>query len=262
MAHKTYRKPKHTDADNPAPLATDPVTPDAGSYASTVEHCCESHVRPRNTLKKSTSGSWSNTEALQKDASERPVLNATQKATSALSLEKKIEEEGMLRETPLQNRTLKPRRQSHRPQNKLVSVKNFTFLPPIESPHLNPQGVRGPVGSGKKFPEGETTEENVFLFDRRSERMRGTRGEPVANPELPTYNAGLSTKFWTCQHSPHLFSAESISIPKRYQVPISSTAHRTSFSMGKTLTQALHTGHPAGAQARLHPNKTVCSPAV
>lgn len=201
--------------------------------------------------------------ALQKDASERPVLNAMRKTTSNLLLEEEIEGEGALTARHLpskysvaENRPTKPQKHSHRPKNTVVPIKNFTFLPPIKSPHLNPQR-----GSGKRAPEGEAMEDSCFMFDKKS-GTRGTRVDPVANPELPTYSAALTSKYRTCQHNPHLFSAVSVSIPKRYQVPMSpkpDTENRTSFSMGKSLTQALHSGTAVGAQTHMHPSKAVCA---
>lgn len=241
LTQKRYRKPKHKEADTPAPLSVDPTMP-----ASVPEHRCESHVP--NSFKKSMplnqhTGYWRTAAvaALQTDASELPVHNAMQKNSSNLLLEEKLEEEGMLRKTPLQNRPTKPPKHSHRSNNTVVPIKNFSFLPPIKSPHLNPQRV-----SGKKAPEGDTTEENCFMFDKKN-GARGTRVDPVANPDIPTYSACLTSKHQTCQHYPHFFSAISVSIPKR------DTAHRTSFTMGKSLTQA------AGAQARMRPSKNMCA---
>ncbi|XP_073321055.1 uncharacterized protein [Pagrus major] len=252
VTQKRYKKPKHEEVDSPAPLSVvDPQVPNADSSFSTAEHHCESHVGPRNSFKKSMpvnqhTGLCSNTAeaGLGKDASECPVLDAMQKAMSDLLLEEKMEEEGMLTETPLQNRPTKLQKHNHRPNNAVVPIKNFTFLPPIKSPHLNPQRV-----SGKRAPEGETIEENCFMFDQKG-GTRGTRVDPVAN---------LTSKCRTCQHNPDLFSAVSVSLPKRYQVPLSSkrdTAHRTSFSMGRSLK---HSGTAAGAQVRLRPSKTVCA---
>ncbi|XP_031169959.1 uncharacterized protein LOC116060511 isoform X2 [Sander lucioperca] len=241
LPQQRYRKPMHKEADNPTPLSVDPAIPEADSSASIAQHCYESHV---------------------------PVLNAMQKTTSNL-LKEKIGEEGMLRETPLQphhlpskyseNRPTKPEKHRHRPNNTVVPIKNFTFLPPIKSPHLSPQKVIQ-LCSGKTAPEGEPIEENGFMFDKKN-GTRGTRVDPIANPELPAYSAALTSKYRACQHNLHLFSAVRVSIPKRYQVPMSSkpdTLHCSSYSMGKSLTQALHSNTAAGSQAHMHPSKTVC----
>ncbi|XP_040896790.1 uncharacterized protein si:ch73-103b9.2 [Toxotes jaculatrix] len=274
VTQKRYKKPKHKEADNLAPLSVDPTVPNADSSASIAEHRCESHTGPNYNLKKSMPlkqqvGSWSNpaVAALQPDASEWPVLNAMQKTMSHLFLEEKIEEGGTPRETPLQchhlsskysaseNRPAKPQKHSHRPNNTVVPIKNFTFLPPIKSPRLNPK-VSGQLCSGKRASEGETLEENCFMFDKKSE-TKGTRVDPVGNTELPNYSAALTSKYQACQHNPHLFSAVSVSIPKRYQVPVSSkpvTLHHRSYSEGKSLTQALHASTAAGAQAHMQPS--------
>ncbi|XP_018523496.1 uncharacterized protein si:ch73-103b9.2 [Lates calcarifer] len=274
VTQKRFKKPKHKEADTPTPLSVEPALANADSSASTAEHRYESQADPQNIFKKSTAlnqqvGSWSNTAVavLQQDASAWQVLKAMQKTTShTFSCDQKIEEEGMLREIPLQplhlsskysvsdTRLTKPQKHSHRPNNTVVPIKNFTFLPPIKSPHLNPK-ASGQLCSGKKASEGETLEENCFMCDKRSE-TRGTRVDPVANTEPPNHSAALTSKYRTC-HNPHLFSAVSVSIPKRYQVPMSSkpdTVHHRSYSMGKSLTQALHASTTTGPQAHMLPS--------
>ncbi|XP_042358214.1 uncharacterized protein C16orf46 homolog [Plectropomus leopardus] len=268
LPQKKNRKPKHKEADNLTPSSVDPTD----STVSIAEHRCESNVAPHNSFKKSTplnqiTESWDNTAetALKKDASKWPFLNTMQKAASNLSLKEKTEEEGTLTETPLQlhhlhskyldNRPTKLQKHRNRPSNTVVPIKNFTFLPPIKSPHLNCQ-----KDSGKKAPAGETIEEDYFMFDKKS-GTKGTRVDPFTDPELPLYSAALDSKYRTCPYNPHLFSALSVSIPKRYQVTTSSkpeTVHHTSYSVGKSLTQALHSSTAAGAQTHAHPSKTAC----
>ncbi|XP_059213078.1 uncharacterized protein LOC131991624 [Centropristis striata] len=270
LTQKRYKKPKHKETDNLTALSVDPTISDADSSASTSEHCCESRVGLNNSLKTSMllnqhAGIWSNPAvgALQKDASEWPVLNAIQKTMSDLVLKDKIKKEEGLRETPSQphqlpskyseNRSTKHQKHRQRPNNAVVPIKNFTFLPPITSQFC----------SGIKAPAGETIEEDDFMFDKKSgtRRTRGTRVEPIDNPELHSYSAALTSKYRTCQQNPHVFSAVSVSVPKRYQVPMSSrldTVHCTSYLVGKSLTQALHSDTVAGAQAHMHPSKTVC----
>ncbi|XP_029311819.1 uncharacterized protein LOC115024428 [Cottoperca gobio] len=266
---KKYRKPKHKEADNPTLLYAERAIPVADISANIAEHQCESHVSPHNIFKKPMplnqqtnheTGSWSNA------AAELAALNVMQKTMSNLLLKDKTEEvEGTLRETPLQShyalskyleiRPTKPQKHRHRPNNMMVPITNLTFLPPILPAHLNPQKVCGHSCSGKKAPQGETMEENCLMFDKKS-GTRGTRVDSIANPELPTYSAALSSKYRTCQHNPYLFSAASVST----QVPASSkpdTVHGTSYSTGKSLTQDLHSSTAAGAQAHTQHSKTV-----
>ncbi|KAG8001497.1 hypothetical protein GBF38_007183 [Nibea albiflora] len=262
---EAYKKPKNKECEKQTSLSVvDPTIPPADISTNNAENRCESHVGPRDSMKKSMVlnqhlGFWNNAAvaALQRD-----VLDAMQKTSSAL-LEEKIEEEATLRVTPLQSRPTKPQKHSHRPSNSVVPIKNFTFLPPIKSPHLSPQRVSGQLFSGKKFPEGETIEEQCFMFDKMSS-TRGKKADSASNPEPPSSSAGLTSKL-TCQHNPHLFSSVSVSIPKRYQVPLSSKrdpALRTNFPMGKNITQDLYPSPAAGAQARLRPSKAVCCQAV
>ncbi|XP_035484897.1 uncharacterized protein LOC118302672 isoform X2 [Scophthalmus maximus] len=266
---KKYKKPKHKEADNPTPLSVDPTLLIADSSAGIAEQRCESHAGTNNNFNKSMAinqevGSWSDTAAaaLQIDNSEWPVFNVMQKT---IPLQEAIEEEGTLRATSLQhhhrsskytkseNRPIKSQKQSHKPNGTVVPIKNFTFLPPIKSSHLNPK-VGSQLCSGKKASEGETLEENCVMFDKKSE-ARGTRVDPVASAELPHYPTALNSKQRTCQHNPHLFSAVSVSISKRYRVPRSSkpdTAHNRSYSMGRSLTQTHYASTAADAQALLH----------
>ncbi|KAI3377841.1 hypothetical protein L3Q82_008978 [Scortum barcoo] len=275
LTQKRDSKPKHKETENPTPSCVDPAVPNTGSSATVAEHPSDSRVNRSKSFKKSTplnqhAGSCSSTTvvALQKGTSERHIPSAVPKITSDFLLEEKIEKEGMLTTHHLsskcpvsENRPTKPPKHSHRPSNTVVPIKNFTFLPPIESPHLNPQRGSGQICSGKTAPEGENTEEACFVFDKKSV-ARGTRADPVANPELAAYAAALTSKYRTCQHNPDLFSAVSRSIPKRYQVTVSSkpdTVHCTTFSMGKSLTQALQSGTATSTQAHIHPSKAVCA---
>lgn len=271
LPQKKDWKPKNKEPDNPTPSAADPTIRNVDSSGSNAESRCD--PRPHNSSKKFMPSSQqmgtctpTAAAALQPDAPERPVLSAMQKTMSHFLLDEKIEEEGALRETPLQphhlslkytasdNRPTKPQKHNHRPNNTVVPIKNFTFLPPIITTHLNPQRVSGQLCSGKKAPEGETLEENCYMFDKKS----GTRGSRVDyNPELPNYTASLTSKHRTCQHNHYFLSAGSVSIPKRYQVPVSSkpdTVHHNSYSVGRSLTQALHSSTAAGAQAHIQPN--------
>ncbi|XP_068586805.1 uncharacterized protein C16orf46 homolog [Cebidichthys violaceus] len=270
LTQKRYKKSKQ--ADNPRPLSVDPTIPDAYSSTTIAEHRCESHVGLHNSFKKCIplnqhTGSWGNTvvAALQKDGSEWSLLKSLQKTISKLPLKEKIVKEGTLRDTSSQphhlpskysdNGATKPQKHRYRTNNTVVPVKNFSFLPPITSIPPNPQTVSSQLCSGRKAEEGETIEENCFILAARS----GTRG---ANPEPPSHSAVLTSKYRTCQHNPHLFSAVSVSIPKRYQVPMSSkpdTVHRTSYSAADSLTQALHSSNASGAQAHLYPSKTLCT---
>ncbi|XP_067447155.1 uncharacterized protein si:ch73-103b9.2 [Thunnus thynnus] len=271
LPQKRDWKPKSKEPDNLTPLSVDPTIRNVDSSAGNAEPRSELQVGPPNSLKKSIplnqqTGTCSHTTAAapQPNPPERPALGAMQKNMSHLLVDEKIEEEGALRETSLQphhlpskypsNRPTKPQKHSHRSNNTMVPIKNFTFLPPINSPHVNPQRVSGQLCSGKKAPEGETLEENCYMFDKRSS-TRGSRMD--SNPELPTYAAAPTSKHRTCQYNPYLLSTGSVSIPKRFQVPMSSKpdiVHHTSYSVGKSLTQALHSSTAAGAQAHMTPS--------
>lgn len=203
LAHKS-RKPKHKKANDAAPLSIDPTLPNADSPTS----------RKKSMQSNQHTGSRSNTAAaaLQKDSSQWHVLNAMPMTMSNLRLEENVEEEGTFRETPWQSRPSELQKLSHRPSNTVVPIKHFTFLPPVETPHLNPQRMRCQLYSCKNAPEAETMKKKFSIFDKKS-GVRRTRVDPVINPALPAFSAGLTYKSQICRHSPHLFSAISASIP-------------------------------------------------
>nr|XP_020464431.1 uncharacterized protein LOC109965044 [Monopterus albus] len=260
LTQKRYRKAKHKEADNMAPLPVDPPLPNTDRSASIAERRWESHAGPSNSFKKSTllnqqMGSCHNAAvaALQPDTSQWSVLSVMQKIESKRFLNKKTEEEGTRRDTPLQlhhlssnysmseNRPTKPQKYSQRPNSALVPIKNITFLPPIKSPHLNLKDG-GQLCICKKAPEGESLAGNCFDFDKKNGTL-GTKVDHVPNTGLSSYSAALTSKYWTCQDDLHLFSALSDSVPRNYQALVSSKpimVDRTSVFMGKSLTEALH----------------------
>ncbi|KAM8894658.1 uncharacterized protein C16orf46 homolog isoform 2-T2 [Spinachia spinachia] len=254
LTQKSCKKTKQ--ADNPMPSCADPTTPDANDSTCIAE----------NSLKKSLAlnqhaGYSGNTvlAALQWEASEWTVFNSMQKSTSRRPLREKVQREEALRLTSAQaphfrskySDSSAAKSQKHRP-NMVVPIKNVPFLPPITLPP--PQLHKA---SGKKAPEGASTGQNIFTA-KSGTRAAGT--DHVADPELPTYSAVVTSKYWPCQHNPDLFSAASVSVPKRYQVPMSfnlDTAHRSSYALARRLSQILHS--PPGAHALLYPSKTMAT---
>ncbi|TNN75780.1 hypothetical protein EYF80_013927 [Liparis tanakae] len=228
----------------------DRTLPDAARSPSVAsDPRCESRVGLQNHGKKHTplSQHAGPEAALQKDCSEWPFVNSVLKTPSKPPLREKPEREGPLRETPSQPLHLHSRYPAHR-ATQLVPIQNFTFLPPIIPSSLNSQKAGGQLCCGNKAREGETAEETHFLLDARS-GPRGARAEHVANPELPTCSAVLTSRYWTCPRNPHLFSALSVAIPERYRVPMSSkpdTVHRASYQAARGLTQALLSGTASG----------------
>lgn len=193
--------------------------PTADSVASS-----ESNTGSCENFRKSTSLK----EQSNSSVSGWPVLSALHKTTSHLSLEEKTEEH-IVRETPVQlyhlptkqseTKATKAQRDSQRPSNAVVPIKNFTFLPPIKAPH-----PRMCVQLSSKSSEGRSFEDNC--------ETRGTRADPAGNTQFPTN----TSKYRTCRRNPHLFSALSVSISKKYQLPVSSkagTAQHSRYSMAK-----------------------------
>lgn len=225
LNQKRNRKIKH----DPASPSADPTQPNAESSASAAEHRCESHTGPsksfkNGTLSKQQAGSWTNSAvaALQADASHWTVLSDVQKTASHVLLGAKTEEE----ETPgcrvSENRPTKPPKHSRRPNSTVVPIKNFTFLPPIKSPHLNPR------------------------FAGQLCVTRGAGLDAVANIEFSTYSAALTSKYQPGQHNLSLFSPGSVSVPKRLQVPVPKP---DKYSLGRSL----HSTTAAGAQGQMQP---------
>ncbi|XP_022045978.1 uncharacterized protein LOC110948652 [Acanthochromis polyacanthus] len=251
LTQKRHKKPKQKEADNPTPLFVDPTPSNADSI---TEQHGEAPVGLRSFRKfNPPTGFWSPAmvTAQQSDDVKWPVLNIMQRNTAHLFLEEKIVKEGTLRETPLLpchlpskysvsvNRPTKPQKHSCRPNNTVVPIKNFTFLPPINSPHLNNK-PSSYLSRSKRASERETLEENCLVLDKKS------GGPRRVDTELPIYSAAPTSKYQTCQHNPQFLSAVSVSVPKRYQVPVSpkpDTVHHTSYSMGKSLSQAIARPH-------------------
>ncbi|XP_034535933.1 uncharacterized protein LOC117810285 isoform X2 [Notolabrus celidotus] len=261
LTPKSCTKGKQKEAATPTPIPSNPTPPSNADISSrTVKHHSEWKNGPQKSTQLTTCiGTWNNTAvaALKKDT--WPFLHTLQGTTSNPLHKEKDEQEGMLREThhsstkySVYTRPCKPQKYIHRPNSTMISIKNLTFLPPINPSHLHTQGA-----SGKIVLEGGTTEENDVLFNNKSMK-RGTRRDSVSNSELLTNSAALTSKCQTCQHNPHMFSAVSVSIPRRYQVPLSSkpdTVHHTSYLVG---THVLHSRTAASPQAHMNPNKTVC----
>ncbi|XP_029983825.1 uncharacterized protein C16orf46 homolog [Sphaeramia orbicularis] len=252
LSQRTDKKPKQKEANSLGPRADTPV--------GVAEHCSQSHLGP-NISKKSillSQQMWScgksAASVLQPDVPVSPVLGAMPKILSHFTQEDKTEEDETPRQqhhlsakySVLEDRPSKPQKH-HRSSNTVVPIKNFTFLPPIKTPHMNFQRVSGQNCTGRKHLEADLMAENYYIFDK----MSGIRG---TNSELPKdTNNAMTSKYQTCQHSPHFFSAVSVSVPKRYQVAVSSkpeTLHPTSYSMGKSL----HFSTAGSAQVHMHPS--------
>lgn len=223
LSQKRDRKAKHKEADNPTPLPVDPIICNVDSSAGNAERRCELQAGPQNSSKKymplsqlTVSCSHTIAEARQPEWS---VFNAMKNNLSHLLLEEKIEDGG----TPLQpyhqpnvpeNRSSRPPKHTRRPNSKVLPIKNFIFLPPINSV----QKAKGQLCSRMKAPE-DALEENCCTFDKRSD-TRGLRLEHVADQEFPIYTSTLTAKYQTCQH--HRFSDVNVSLPKRHRVKMSS----------------------------------------
>lgn len=202
MAHKS-RNLKHEKATCPAPLSIDPAIPNADSPASSKKSMqLNQHTESRSNTA---------VAALHKDSSQRHILNAMPMTMSNHLLEENLEEQGTFRETPRQNRPPEFQKPSYRPNHTVLSIKQFTFLPPVETPHPTPHRMRHQLCSGKA-PEGETIRKMFPIFDKKN-GVRQTRVDPVGNPAVPAFSSGLTSKSQIYQPSPHLFSAISAPIP-------------------------------------------------
>ncbi|XP_029354927.1 uncharacterized protein C16orf46 homolog [Echeneis naucrates] len=266
LTQKRCRKPKLKEAGNMAPTSVDQTSLTADSSAS-----CESHAGYQDYIKKTMTVNHqvgptrsAAATALLPDASDLPVLCAMQKTMSHHLLEN-IKEES-LNEMPVQphnlslkysvseNRLTKPPRATQRHNNTVVPIKNFTFLPPIKSPHLNPT-ASGQLYSGKKASEGETSKENSFMSVKSE--TTGTRVDSTVHTEIRSNSVALNSKYCICQHNPHLFSAVTVNIPKMYKLPCSpkpDTVQHMRHSQGKNLRKIVNISPAASAHTRMHPS--------
>ncbi|XP_041840339.1 uncharacterized protein LOC121639239 [Melanotaenia boesemani] len=245
MSQNIHRKPKRKEANNLTPLSVNPTPSNAGSSARIAEQHCKSHAGLHKKSLNQQTGSWGQTEFA--------VPNATQKNMTLSFFQNKTDEDGLLGENLLQSchlsqkyfvlesRLTKPQKHSHKPNNIVVPITNFTFLPPIKSLQLNPK-VSGHVCKGKKAPDAETFEENLFLFDKRSGSRR-TRVEAVVNSDFHSNSAFLKSAYQKYPQNLHFISALHASVPKRYHVPVSSKPDGVYPTMGKSFSQAMPQPH-------------------
>ncbi|XP_068196427.1 uncharacterized protein C16orf46 homolog [Antennarius striatus] len=215
LNERSFMKSKNKDAAIPTPFSDQTAIPNADSVSRTVEPHCGAHVGHHKSSTRSSSldrhtGSRNNATvaALQKEASE----SSLQKTMANLSLGETAEAEGMFREIPLQNRSIKLQKNSHKLSNTVVPIKTFTFLPPIDSPRPYPQGFSGQISM--RSPEGESCKEKS--------RTRGPKMEPVAKRESSCYSAGMTSKHRKYWHKPHVFSAVTVSPTYKHQMQMSS----------------------------------------
>lgn len=224
-------------ADSPGRLSVDLALPNVDRSAS---------VKKPTEVNQST-GSWNDTAmaALQKDVSESPVFDAFWKNMSDILPEENTKKKGTHKDSPVKNKLSKIPRSSHRSNNTVVPIKQFTFLPPIEELQLSPQTLNEQLSS-QKLSEGENMEKNSFVFDKKG-GMKGARADTVMNQD-----SGLYSRLHVSQCNSQLLSAFSVSIPNRYQGSLSSnrdTAHQTHPSVGK---RGLYSGAVAHEPAPMY----------
>uniref|UniRef100_A0A2I4APC9 Uncharacterized protein C16orf46 homolog n=1 Tax=Austrofundulus limnaeus TaxID=52670 RepID=A0A2I4APC9_AUSLI len=234
-----HRQPKHKEVENPSPLCVDSMGPKADSSASIAEQHRESHnglcTCKKSVLANKQKDTWGPTEW--------PVLNAMQEDETHFLLKEKTVERPF-KNTPLrpchpssqhsvpENRHTKPQTHSHKSSNEVVPIKKLTSLPPLQPPQINPKSSCH-VCRSKKALDGEN-------LDWKS-AARWTGGNIVANQDPSIHSAALTPKYHTCQHNPHLFSALSVSLPKKNQLlrSLPDTVHPTRYSLDKSISQAV-----------------------
>ncbi|XP_029950786.1 uncharacterized protein C16orf46 homolog [Salarias fasciatus] len=246
VTEKKCKKPNNKEADDPTCLSAGQTRSDAGSPAGSETHV-DVHKPNKSSLLNQQKVLWSQMDASaqQSHAPEQTAVNTMQRNMEHLLIGEK--EEFGFQPTHLQpqhsssiyslldNRPAKQQKYSHRPSDTVVPITNFTFLPPIKSPELSPK-VRRHLCRGKSS-ERESFEKNCFTLHKKNGK-RGTRVDTLAQSDLYAHSTELSSRYQRNQ----FLSAIRASIPKRYQVPVSSkleTVHRTSYSMGKRISQAI-----------------------
>ncbi|XP_053284107.1 uncharacterized protein LOC128445434 [Pleuronectes platessa] len=259
LTQKKDRKPEPKEAEKPT-ISEDLTPVTSESSASISEQRCESC--PGLCNQPGESCLINAVAGLQLDNTEWPFVNAMQKTTSH-HFPQTTEEGRTLVETwrphHLSSKCtvsgkipVKPQKHSHRPNSTVVPIKTYTFLPPIKPPGPDPK-MDSQTCSGRKASGGVNLQERGIMLDKRSGR-RGRREEPVANAGLPNHPAALTSTHQTCHHNKPLFYAGSVSIPKGFQVPVSSnpdTVQYGRYMMGKSLTRVLQGSTAAGAQTHL-----------
>lgn len=244
VTEKKCKKPKNKEADISTPPVAEP-THSQTEYPVNDEKQNSEHRGSNKSLPL-----YQEDMLVQSNAPEWTAYNSIQTSMANLSIGRKQDFtlQPALAQTnyllsPVENRTTKPPKYIHRPNDTLVPIRNYTFLPPIRSPQLSPNVGRYLCRG--KAPDGELFEETVCTLDKKHVK-RGSRMETFAKSY--TYNTGMTSKLHGSQFNPPLFPAAYGSVPKRYRVPVFSTppiVHRTRHSVGRNISQAI-------AQPRLH----------
>ncbi|XP_034428677.1 uncharacterized protein LOC117754097 [Hippoglossus hippoglossus] len=246
LTQKKDRKSEQKEADKPT-ISEDLTPVTAESSASITEQRCESCPELFNQPGESW---YSNAvEALQLDTTKWPETTEEERTLGATLRPHRLSTKCTVSE----KRPNKPQKHSHRPNSTVVPIKTYIFLPPIKPQHLKPKVE---TCSGRKASGGVNLQERGFMLDKRSGR-RGRREEPVANAGLPNHPADLTSTHQTCHHNAPLSYAGSVTIPKRFQVPVSSKSDTMQYGrylMGKSLTRILQVSTAAGAQTHLQPS--------
>ncbi|CAB1420613.1 unnamed protein product [Pleuronectes platessa] len=245
LTQKKDRKPEPKEADKPN-ISEDLTPVTSESSASIPQQHCESCPGLFNQL----GVSWYSdaVEALQLDNTEWPETTEEGRTLVETWRPHHLSTKCIVSE----KRPVKPQKHSHRANNTVVPIKTYTFLPPIKPQHLNPK-VEGQTCSGRKASGGVNLQERGFMLDKRSGR-RGKREEPVANAGLPFHPAALTATHQTCHNNKPLSYKGGVSIPKRFQLPMSSnpdTVQYGRYLLGKSLTRILQVSTAAGAQTNL-----------
>lgn len=214
-----HRNPKHKEVENPSPLCVDTMSPKSNSSVSIAEQNRESYTGLSN-CKKSV---LSNQQKHSWGPAKLPVLNVMQEDVTHLGRLLKITPQRSCHLSSPQhsvpeNRQTTTRKHSHKSNNKVVTIKNLTLLPPIPPPQISRKDSCHVCGS-KKALDGEKLE------GKSAARRAGV--DTVANRDISVYSEALTPKYHACQHIPHLFSALSVSPPKKNQLlkPLPDTVH-------------------------------------
>ncbi|KAM4743957.1 uncharacterized protein C16orf46 homolog isoform 1-T2 [Anableps anableps] len=232
---KSPDKAKHKEDENPTALGLKQTPSKPGSPASPVERHWKSHADLLNFKEAGSLNQWQGSCG----PATCPVHNATQKNLPASFPGGRMKRKCVPQETTCRPssqyslseiRASKPQKHTIKHNVTMVPIKNFTFLPPINSI----QKVSSHVCRGKNTSDPKT----LYKLEKK---IAVSQIRP-ASFNVPINFTSLTYSHQACQQDPCLFPAVSVSIPRRRQLSTSpkiDTMQPTKYSLDKNMSQAM-----------------------
>ncbi|XP_043993268.1 uncharacterized protein LOC122842980 isoform X1 [Gambusia affinis] len=229
MSQKDIAKQK--EAESSATSGFNRMSPKVGSTSSLMEQHCKPNAGQPNVKE---AASLSQQPGPQEQATS-PCHSVTQKSVPGSSEKKWVARETspVLRQTsqasPLECRALKVQKHTVRHDVTIVPIKNFKFLPPINSLQKD--------NKGKKTPDAKS-------HCRLKKGIKATRTglDATAKLERPISSPASTDSHQECHQSHNLFPNACVSLTSRRKSsrsPKMDTLHPTAYSLGSNMPRGM-----------------------